>query len=129
MSQLVDPVTLTVTGAQYEAFMEALVDAFPEYPALARMTQFRLELSLARIAGSTTPIDQVAFQLIQDQKSKGHFLRLLDAARASRPGNPKLAFFWSVSLPMTMEPSTPAFSAMRRAGILSARRTISIPTR
>ena len=93
MSQLVDPLTLTVTGAQYEAFMEALVDAFPEYPALARMTQFRLDLPLARIAGSTTPIDQVAFQLIQDQKSKGHFLRLLDAARASRPGNPKLAFF------------------------------------
>ena len=93
MSQLVDPVTLTVTGAQYEAFMEALVDAFPDYPALARMTQFRLELPLARVAGSNTPIDEVAFELIKDQKSKGHLLRLLEAARASRPGNPRLAFF------------------------------------
>jgi hypothetical protein len=90
---LVDPPSLKVTGEQYEAFVNALIDAFPSYPVLSQMARFRLDLHLERIAGGNTPIDQVAFLLIQDQKSKGGFLRLLDAARASRPANPQLASF------------------------------------
>ena len=61
MSQLVDPVTLTVTGAQYEAFMEALVDAFPEYSALARMTRglsrSSQPLKLKQLDVAISPVD------------------------------------------------------------------------
>jgi len=35
---------------------------------------------------------------------------------------------FSSSLPTTIEPSAPAFSAIRRAGVESARRTMSMPT-
>jgi hypothetical protein len=90
---LVDPADLTVDGEQYEAFMNALVGAFSDYASLAMMTRFRLDLPLATVAGENTPLDQVAFRLIEHQKSRGHFLRLVAAARASRPGNPQLAFF------------------------------------
>jgi V8-like Glu-specific endopeptidase len=90
---LTDPLTLTVSGADYETLIAALVDAYPSYPELRAMTRFRLDLNLATIAGENTPIDRVAFDLIEDQRSKGYFLRLLSAARASRPGNPKLAAF------------------------------------
>ncbi len=90
---LIDPLDLNVTGADYEQLIAALIDAYPGYAELRAMVKFRLDLNLATIAGENTPIDQVAFDLIEDQRSKGYFLRLLAAARASRPANPKLAAF------------------------------------
>jgi hypothetical protein len=90
---MVDPLSLSVTGDQYGEFAEALIDAFPSYAELERMVRFRLDLQLSRIAGENTGLETVAYKLIERQKANGHFLRLLDAARKSRPGNPKLAFF------------------------------------
>jgi len=90
---LVDRVTLNITGEHREQFAEALMDAFPAYAELQQMVQYRMDLNLATIAGENASLEIVVFKLIERAKANGHFLRLLAAARESRPGNPKLAVF------------------------------------
>ena len=108
---LVDPATLTVSGAQYEGLVNALVDAYPDYADLRAMAKFRLDLNLATIAGSNAPLDEVAFLLVQDQKARGHFLRLVEAARSSRPGNAALAL---IGEQFNLAMATPGDGALQR---------------
>jgi hypothetical protein len=88
---IADPPTLKVSGPQYEQLVGALVDAYPDYADLRAMARFRLDVNLATVAGANASLDEVVFLLVQHQKARGHFLRLLEAARASRPGNAALA--------------------------------------
>lgn len=89
--RLLDPPDLEVSGEDQEALVKALVAAYPAYGELEMMVRFRLDLALQTVAPDTLDLDFVAFKLVTDQLAKGHFLRFVAAARASRPGNPKLA--------------------------------------
>lgn len=91
LRKLLDPPSLEVNGEDDDALVQALVEAYPDYRELQMMVRFRLDLALQTVAPDTLDLDVVAFELIVDQRAKGHFLRLVAAARASRPGNPKLA--------------------------------------
>ena len=90
---LVDPQGFKLPGEQWEACIDALADAFPKYAELREMLKFRLDLDLERIAPENARLDQILFDVVKRQKAHGHFLRLIEAARSSRPDNPKLAFF------------------------------------
>jgi hypothetical protein len=79
----------TLNGPQYEALVDALVDAFPSDTALAMMLKFRLDKALAAIVGPGSLRDQ-AFYLIQASEAEGWTSDLVDAARKSRPRNPRL---------------------------------------
>jgi hypothetical protein len=84
------PPVLQVRGRQYQQLVEALVNAFPGTNALQMMLQFRLEKSLAELAALPNPINQVAFQVIENSNAEGWTAQLIAAARESRPGNPLL---------------------------------------
>jgi hypothetical protein len=113
---LIDPLTLHVSGKHYEQFADALTDAFPAYPALQQMVRFRLNQNLANYGGPESGLGTVAFNLIEDAKANGHFLRLIAAARESRPGNPKLAFFAQQFSLAAATPNQPQLeSIIRRA--------------
>ena len=90
---LVDPIGLTLTGAQHEACISALAGAYPTYSALREMVRYRLELDLARIAPARGSMDEVVVHLIRDRLSKGGFLQLIAAAQTERPANEPLAAF------------------------------------
>jgi V8-like Glu-specific endopeptidase len=84
------PPVLQVRGQQYQQLVEALNDAFPAIPSLTLMLKFRLDKNLPELASLPAPIDQVAFEVIQNANSQGWTAQLIAAARESRPGNPKL---------------------------------------
>jgi hypothetical protein len=93
LADIVDPIGFELSGAQYQAGVAALVSAFPSPSELAAMVKFRLNLQLGDVVSLNAGMREIVFNLIQHQLAQGHFLRLIDAARGSRPGNPKLAFF------------------------------------
>lgn len=97
---------MDLTGQQWQQFTEALVDAFPSYPRLSQMVQFRLERNLAAISGDSS-LTNVAFTLIQQLKAEGQLTKLIQAARESNPSNPKLlAFAQQFELGPTTPPRT-----------------------
>ena len=78
-----------LSGRQYEALTEALVDAFPTPPKLAMMLQFKLAKALAAIALGDDQTE-IVFKVIGDAEAKGWTARLVAAAREHNPGNPRL---------------------------------------
>jgi hypothetical protein len=82
---------VTLTGAQYQQFMEALLDAYTEQ-RLTEMVRFRLEKRLPTIA-SGSDFREIVFKLIDVAEAEGWTERLIVAARESIPGNPKLLTF------------------------------------
>ena len=86
----VDPITLTISGADHKALAEALEKAFPNPNLLDQMLIARLDQPLSGIA-APYPLSQATFDVVTFYKAKGHVLRLIAAARASQPDNPQLA--------------------------------------
>ena len=78
-----------LTGAQLEQLTGALVSAFPDHAALARMVRFRLERNLNAIAAGGSLLD-TAFELVTAAEAEGWVRELVTAARAGNPGNPQL---------------------------------------
>lgn len=94
-------------GRQYEALVDALVDAFPSETALAMMLKFRLDKPLAAIVAPGSLRDQ-AFYLIQASEAEGWTADLVAAARRSRPRNARLLeAARAVQAAMTLVPPGP----------------------
>lgn len=93
-----------LTGAQWKQFTDALLDAFPEKPSLARAVQFGpgIEKSLDAIAGGVNLTD-VVFNLIKWAQAYGKLEELISAASNENPGNPALQEF-AESLNLTSGP-------------------------
>lgn len=81
---------MALKGPQYRQVVDALLDAFPAYDALAHMVKFGLGLNLERIASSNRDMTSVAFDLVQWAESHGRLDNLLDAALNENPHNPLL---------------------------------------
>jgi hypothetical protein len=82
---------MRLTGAQYEQFTDALLDAFPPQ-RLTEMVRFRLDKNLAAIALGEDQ-REVVFKLIAAAEAEGWTGRLLLAAREANHGNPLLLAF------------------------------------
>ncbi len=87
------PMDIEVKGQRFQAFVEALVKAFPTPQRMDRMLQFRLEKDLARIVSLNNELDQIAFELIRAANAEGWTAELLVAARESAPNSPHLLRF------------------------------------
>lgn len=102
-----------LNGSQYEALVNAIVDAFPDSSSLAMMLKFRLGRHLNAIVGPGPTTDQ-AFYLIQASEAEGWTEDLVAAARKSRPRNAMLLeVAQSVQLP-TNVPSGPELQRIIR---------------
>jgi V8-like Glu-specific endopeptidase len=103
--------TLQVRGSQYEQLMKALTKAFPTRSKLERMLQFRLGRALNEIAGENLDLLDAAFKVIESANAEGWTLKLVNAARASNPGNPQLFVFCQG---FGLAPATPPEPALER---------------
>ena len=81
-----------LTPAQFGDFIEVLLDAYPVRLQLAQMLTTRLGRSLDAIS-VTGSLEGDAFQLIQTAEAQGWTIKLINAARESRPGNPNVIAF------------------------------------
>ena len=79
----------TLTGAQYESLVNALVESFQSETALAMMLRYRLGKTLAAIVPPGSLTDQ-AFRLVEASEAEGWTADLVGAARRSRPRNARL---------------------------------------
>ncbi len=86
-----DPLGLRFTGRDHSHLATALMAAYPTPAVLNQMLVARLDQPLAAIA-APYPLADAAFEVITHFKARGHLLRLIEAARASQPDNPELAF-------------------------------------
>lgn len=82
---------LTLTNAQLEALVKALLAAFPSPPSLSRLTRFKLDLNLSAVA--TGNLHDQTFALVEWAETNGRLRDLIVGARDQNPGNPTLAAF------------------------------------
>src|SRR5262245_52796759 len=81
---------MKLTGSQMGAFATALADAY-SVGKLKMMLMFRLDKDLEDFAGDNRP--EKLYDLVKTANMEGWVERLLEAARASNPGNAKLLAF------------------------------------
>lgn len=74
---------------QFGDLIAALVDAYPVRVDFAQMLRVRLGKSLDALA-STGALEADIFRVIETAEAQGWTLRLINAARESRPGNDKI---------------------------------------
>ena len=79
-------------GKSRQQFHDALLSAFPTPAKLKQMVSFELDENLDAIAIGEN-YSEVVFKLIEWAESEGKEEELLNAARFSNPGNPKLKSF------------------------------------
>ena len=91
MAVATDPIDLVFSGAQHKQLTEALEQAYPSYQQLEMMVRHRLDLNLQSVSSSFNKLNYVAFELIKSRQAAGELLRLVAAAQASQPNNPRLA--------------------------------------
>jgi hypothetical protein len=84
---------MNLTATQRREFSEALMDAFPRENNLEMMLSYELDWTLAQIAGGDN-YQNIVFNLIKYAESQGEVKKLLEAAKRSNPGNPKLDNFY-----------------------------------
>jgi hypothetical protein len=84
----------TLSGAEQEALMRALVAAFPSLAALRAMVRFKLDTNLAEIAADGG-LTAVVFEVIEQARARGWTKRLLVGALEDNPGSPELLAFAS----------------------------------
>src|SRR5262249_41258766 len=84
------PATTRLTGSKFKDLAAAVVDAFPDYAALARAVRYGLDESLQAIAGEGT-LQDVVFNLVRWAHSQGRLSDLLDALVRENPGNARLS--------------------------------------
>ena len=70
---------MSLTGSQFQQLQQALLSAFPTYPALKQMVQFDLDQNLDAIAG-TGSLTAVVFQLIEWAEAQGKTEELVKKA-------------------------------------------------
>ncbi len=78
------------SGQFYKELQDTLIDAFPEKSSLEQMLWFELDKKLDVIAGGEGNYRVVVFKLIKIAEAENWVEGLIDAARKSNPGNPKL---------------------------------------
>lgn len=83
---------MQLNGKSRHSFHEALLSAFPTPAKLKQMVSFELDENLDAIAIGGN-YSEVVFKLIEWAEAEGKVKKLLDAARSSNPGNPKLKSF------------------------------------
>lgn len=84
---------LELTGPQRKKLREALIDAFPSWPELAKFSSGELDVNLATVTGQANDLDTNAFDLIAWAGARGTLATLINAARNVRPHFEKLATF------------------------------------
>jgi hypothetical protein len=80
-------------GEQYRQFWEAVLDAYDDADDLRQVLLFRLDKRLNRIANTNDSFEDVVFTVITKADTEGWSANLLDALRATRPGNGLLLAF------------------------------------
>ena len=83
---------MQLNGKSRQQFHDALLSAFPTPAKLKQMVSFELDENLDAIAIGGN-YSEVVFKLIGWAEEKGNEEELLNAARSSNPGNPKLKSF------------------------------------
>ena len=83
---------MQLNGKSRQQFHDALLSAFPTPAKLKQMVSFELDENLDAIATGGN-YSEVVFKLIGWAEEKGKEEELLNAARSSNPGNPKLKSF------------------------------------
>ena len=83
-----------LTGEQWKQFSEALLDAFPDKPSLARAVRYGsgLNRNFEAIAGGNNLTD-VVYYLLQWAQAQGKLGELVVAVQNENPGNPALRDF------------------------------------
>ena len=94
---------MDLKGKQLEALQEALLSAFPSYPALEMLLRFELNARLGNIA-SPGPLTQVVYAIITWAEAEGRLEELIAGARSRNPGNEKLKRF---ALEISLTSDTP----------------------
>jgi 5'-methylthioadenosine/S-adenosylhomocysteine nucleosidase len=107
----------TLVGSQIQQLSEALLSAFPEPAALARMVRTGLDETLDAIS-SAGSLSTVVSDLIEWAEGEGRIADLLDAARMESPDNPELAEVARALAPAAAHPV--AATTLRRAVVLTA---------
>ncbi len=83
---------MKLDGAQRQQLHQALLSAFPTWPALEQMVSFGLDTELAKIAG-TANLSQAVFDLLTWAEAGNRFQDLLNAAGQANPSNALLKSF------------------------------------
>ncbi|MGH2533846.1 MAG: effector-associated domain EAD1-containing protein [Thermomicrobiales bacterium] len=83
---------MKLTGGQYDQLTDALLDAFPSLGRLRRMVRTGLGRSLDEITLGDN-LRELVEELVDAAESEGWTAELVEAARASNPGNPMLFAF------------------------------------
>ncbi|WP_063800830.1 GUN4 domain-containing protein [Mastigocoleus testarum] len=98
---------IQLDGKSRKQFHDALLSAFPSKANLEQMVSFELNENLDTIATGGS-YSEVVFKLIEWSEARGKVENLLDAARSSNPGNPKLQGFaqqiWGKKFANTQRP-------------------------
>ncbi|MBI5517284.1 MAG: trypsin-like peptidase domain-containing protein [Deltaproteobacteria bacterium] len=81
-----------LTGAQWKALQDALLDAFPRYGELQQFVRQYLGENLPAITDKGN-LNQDIYELIQWSQARGTTARLYAAARTERPDQPALVAF------------------------------------
>jgi Trypsin-like peptidase domain/Effector-associated domain 1 len=84
---------LSLDGPKRESLRNALLSAFPGWPALQRMTSDYLDLSLVTVTAQHNDLETQAFDLIEWARAHGKMADLVLGARYANPDNPDLFVF------------------------------------
>lgn len=84
---------MDINGEKRSQLHQAIISAYPTQSKLAMMVDFRLEESLATIAGEID-LNTVVFELITWAKAKGKLEKLIEGAYNENPNNPELENFY-----------------------------------
>ncbi|KST65060.1 hypothetical protein BC008_19865 [Mastigocoleus testarum BC008] len=82
-----------MNGEKRSQLHQAIISAYPTQSKLAMMVDFRLEESLATIAGEID-LNTVVFKLITWAKAQGKLEKLIEGAYNENPSNPELENFY-----------------------------------
>lgn len=112
-----------LNAEQFEALLDALLDAFPSVSDLRMLVRLKLDTNLSVIAGGNN-LREVAFDLVQWADVNGKVDALLTGAGAQNPGNRKLRRLreqWAASQepPHGQSPQSPSPSTNRSYAYLS----------
>jgi hypothetical protein len=78
-----------LSGLEHQELVNALLSAFPNRGALARMLRLGLDQSLDEIAAPGNLRDTV-FEVVGHAEAQGTVAALFDAALAAAPANPEI---------------------------------------
>jgi Effector-associated domain 1/Trypsin-like peptidase domain len=98
-----------LSGAQFETFYNAVLDAYGSVEDLSRVLSFKLDRQLNLIVSESKPLDDIVFTLISKADVEGWSAEFLQALRGTRPTNQRLLVF---AQQFELAPATPERSAL-----------------